>query len=156
MPDNESETSMSWPEQDAVWAWLEKRGIEFPLALIQELTLAVTVPRLKVQRELVGITGKALYEAFTRARGATSHEGKPRSPAWGDLPREIRHAWDAAASPAVCHKRVGAAWCEKPTGHDDGEHDVWAPPRRESVPYDACSIDGCPGGIVLDGGDDAE
>ena len=44
-------TECTWPEQNAVDAWLEKHGIVVPFAVSMELKKAVTEYRIKVQNE---------------------------------------------------------------------------------------------------------
>lgn len=50
MPSNSEEGT--WPEQDAVDAWLKKQGIDLPHKETLELKEAVTAPRLDLQRRL--------------------------------------------------------------------------------------------------------
>ncbi len=40
--------------------------------------------------------GQIAFAAYNEDRGGVNHLGNP-TPAWGDLPEEIRHAWQAAA-----------------------------------------------------------
>ncbi len=39
-------TSGTWPEQDAVWAWMERHGITLTMEQENDLKKAVTAPRI--------------------------------------------------------------------------------------------------------------
>jgi hypothetical protein len=58
-----SDQGYTWPEQDAVEAWLRKYGIKVSFEAALELKTAVTKPRILVQQALEAAQATSLTEA---------------------------------------------------------------------------------------------